>query len=198
MMSMPKDTITFFKTAGDFRDWLEQHHVEAQELWVGFHKKNSGKASITWPEAVDQALCFGWIDGIRKSIDETSYKIRFTPRRPGSTWSAVNIQRATELINTGLMQPAGLNAFEERDQKRSGTYSYEQEIHELDEVYEKQLRANHKAWEFFQAQPPYYRRAASWWVTSAKKEETRLKRLATLIEDSAHGRTIAPLTRNPK
>jgi uncharacterized protein YdeI (YjbR/CyaY-like superfamily) len=163
---------------------------------VGFYKKASGKPSITWPESVDEALCFGWIDGVRKSIDESSYKIRFTPRRPGSIWSAVNIKRAGELIELGRMAPAGLRAFDERKEARSVVYSYEQrDSARLEGDYEAQLRANPQAWDFFQAQPPWYQRAASWWVISAKKEETRLKRLATLIEESAQGRTIAPLRR---
>jgi len=190
--------ITFFKSPSELHKWLEQHHAKAQELWVGFYKKSSGKPSITWPEAVDEALCFGWIDGVRKSIDDISYTIRFTPRKSRSIWSAVNVKRAQALTNMGLMQPSGLTAFQARDQDRSGVYSYEQKSHQLDDLYEKKLRANKKAWDFFQAQAPWYQRAARWWVISAKKEETRLKRLATLIEDSAHGRTIAPLTRTTK
>jgi uncharacterized protein YdeI (YjbR/CyaY-like superfamily) len=188
--------VIFFATPPDLRTWFESHHDQARELWVGFYKKASGKPSITWPESVDEALCFGWIDGVRKSIDESSYKIRFTPRRPGSIWSAVNIKRAGELTELGRMQPAGLEAFDKRKDARSAVYAYEQrETARLEGAYEEQLRANPKAWAFFQAQPPWYQRAASWWVISAKKEETRLKRLATLIEDSAQGRSVAPLTR---
>jgi uncharacterized protein YdeI (YjbR/CyaY-like superfamily) len=164
-------------------------------LWVGFYKKGSGKPSITWPESVDEALSFGWIDGIRKSVDDESYTIRFTPRRPRSIWSAVNVKRARELIEAGRMHPAGLKAFEERVQERSGIYSYEERRQELAEGYVRKLKANKKAWEFFRAQPPGYQRTVSHWVMSAKKEETRAKRLATLIEDSANGRRIAPLTR---
>ena len=189
--------ITFFASPSAFRTWLEENHDTAQELWVGFHKISSGKPSITWPEAVDEALCFGWIDGIRKSIDESSYKIRFTPRKPGSIWSAVNIKRVGELSQLGRMQPAGLKSFEKRVEKKSGLYSYENAA-ELDNAYEQQFRAHKKAWDFFQAQPPSYRRAAIWWIVTAKKEETKLKRLATLIEDSEHGRTIPPLTRWPR
>ncbi|HET9495869.1 MAG TPA: YdeI/OmpD-associated family protein, partial [Chloroflexia bacterium] len=155
-----------------------------------------GKPSITWPEAVDQALCFGWIDGIRKSVDADSYMNRFTPRRPRSTWSAVNIKRVQELTEAGLMRPAGIAAFEKRTDDNSAIYSYEQRDARLDPEYERQIRANEAAWNFFQAQPPWYRRTASRWVMSAKREETRRKRLAALIEDSAHGRTIPPLTRN--
>lgn len=186
---------TFFATPAEFRAWLEDHHGGAQELLVGFFKKGSGRPSITWPEAVDQALCFGWIDGVRKGIDDVSYTIRFTPRKSRSTWSAVNIKRAEELSNLGLMSPAGLKAFEARTDERSAIYSYERKNVELGEAYERQFRTNPAAWDFFQAQTAWYRRAATWWVISAKKEETQRKRLATLIEDSAHGRTIGPLTR---
>jgi uncharacterized protein YdeI (YjbR/CyaY-like superfamily) len=189
-------TITFFTSASEFRTWLEEHHGTTQELWVGFYKKSSGKPSMTWPEAVDQALCFGWIDGQRQAIDDLSYTIRFTPRKPRSIWSAVNVRRAQELARLGLMQPSGLKAFEERDQKKSGVYSYEQrKSSKLDPAYEQQLQANTKAWEFFQSQPPSYQQPAIWWVMSAKQEETRERRLAKLIEDSEHGRTIPPLTR---
>ena len=189
---------TFFATPSELRTWLKEHHDTAQELWVGFYKKSSGKPSITWPEAVDEALCFGWIDGVRKGIDDVSYTIRFTPRKPRSIWSAVNVKRASELASLGLMRPAGLKAFEERAEEKSELYSYEQENAELNDAYEQQFRANKTAWEFFQAQAAWYRRAATWWVISAKKEETRLKRLATLIEDSEHGRTIPPLTRRTR
>ncbi len=148
---------------------------------------------------MDQALCFGWIDGVRKGIDDASYTIRFTPRKPQSIWSAVNVKRAQELARQGLMHPAGLKAFEERDQKKSGLYSYEQrESSQLDPAYEKQFKANKKAWDFFQSKPPSYQQPAIWWVMSAKQEETRLRRLATLIQDSEHGRTIPPLTRRSR
>jgi uncharacterized protein YdeI (YjbR/CyaY-like superfamily) len=186
----------YFATPDDFRAWLEEHHDSAKELWVGFHKKSTGKPSITWPEAVDQALCFGWIDGIRKSVDSDSYMNRFTPRRPRSTWSAVNIKRVQELTAAGLMRPAGIAAFEKRTDDNSAVYSYEQRDARLDPEYERQIRTNEAAWSFFQAQSPWYRRTASRWVMSAKREETRRKRLAALIEDSAQGRTIPPLTRN--
>lgn len=161
---------------------------------MGFYKKDSGKKSITWPQSVDEALCVGWIDGLRRSIDEVSYKIRFTPRKPRSTWSAVNIKRAGELIEQGLMQPAGLKAFAARKENRSGIYSYEQRSPELPDQYAKKLKKNSAAWKFFQAQPPSYRKAANWWVLSAKQEETRLRRLDKLIEDSAHERTIRQFT----
>ena len=186
--------ITFFQSPSEFRTWLEEHHNSSSELWVGFHKKSSGKPSITWPEAVDEALCFGWIDGVRKSIDESSYTIRFTPRKPRSNWSSVNIQRVGELTELGRMQPAGLKAFHERDEEKSKQYSYERATRKLDGIYEEQFRANTKAWEFFQAQPPSYQKVASWWVISARKEETRLKRLATLIADSEKGQKLAMFT----
>ena len=190
---------TFFKSPAELRRWFEKHHDKTQELWVGFYKKSSGKPSITWPESVDEALCFGWIDGVRKSMDDISYTIRFTPRKPRSTWSAVNIKRAQELADLGRMQPAGLKAFQERTEDRSRIYSYEQrQTVQLDDQHGKKLRANKKAWAFFQSQPPWYQQAAKWWVMSAKKDETQLKRLDTLIEDSANGRTIAPLTRPQK
>jgi uncharacterized protein YdeI (YjbR/CyaY-like superfamily) len=184
---------TFFATRAEFRAWLERHHEDADELWVGFYKKASGKPSITWPEAVDQALCFGWIDGVRRSLGDESYANRFTPRRKGSNWSAKNIRRAEQLIELGLMRPAGLAAFEARS---AAAYSYEERSSaELGPEFERELRGNPKAWEFFQSQPPWYRRTAAYWVVSARKEETRRRRLATLIADSEHGRTIAPLTR---
>ncbi len=190
--------VSFFKSSSAFRKWLEKHHATARELWVGYYKKGSGKPSLTWPESVDQALCFGWIDGIRKSIDEVSYTIRFSPRKPRSIWSAVNIKRAQALAAQGLMQPAGLQAFQARQENRSRIYSYEQRQDQLPEAYAQTLRQNKAAWDFFQAQAAWSRKAAGWWVTSAKKEETRLKRLDQLIEDSAQGRTIPPLTRNRK
>ena len=185
--------VRFFKTAADFRKWLETHHVTARELWVGFYKKGSSKPSITWPESVDEALCFGWIDGIRKSIDVQSYKIRFTPRKPDSTWSAVNTKRVEKLQQQGRMRPAGLAAFEARRDNRSGIYSYEQRSPELPDPYAGLLKGNQAAWDFYQAQPPSYRKTVNWWILSAKKEETRLGRLSKLIEYSAEKRRIPPL-----
>lgn len=175
----------FFKAPADFRKWLESHHTSETELLVGYYKRDSGKPSITWPESVDEALCFGWIDGIRRSIDDKSYSIRFTPRKPRSIWSAVNIKRAEDLVKQELMQPAGLKAFQAREENRSGIYSYEQRSPELPDEYGKQLKKNLRAWKFFQSQPPSYRKAANWWVVSAKKEETRVKRLNELIQLSA-------------
>ncbi len=183
-------TIKFFKTPGDFRRWLEKNHASATELVVGYYKKDSGRPSITWPESVDQALCFGWIDGIRRRVDEVSYSIRFTPRRTGSIWSAVNIKRVKELNLTALMQPAGLKAFAARKENKSGIYAYEQRSAELPEPYDKKLKENKAAWKFFYAQPASYRKRAFWWVVSAKREETRLKRLEKLINESAAGRRL--------
>jgi uncharacterized protein YdeI (YjbR/CyaY-like superfamily) len=187
----------FFPSPSAWHAWLEEHHQKHEELWVGFYKVGSGKPSITWPEAVDGALCFGWIDGVRKRLDESSYVIRFTPRRATSIWSAVNIKRVAELTKLGIMRPAGVQAFERRTGNRSEIYAYEQRMGaKLSAEYEKKLRANKKAWKYFEAQPPWYRRTASWRVISAKREETRLKRLAQLIDDSANGRAIRELRRN--
>ncbi len=171
---------TFFTTPAAFRAWLEKHHSRAEVLLVGFYKKGSGKPSITWPESVDQALCFGWIDGVRKSIDTDSYTIRFTPRKAGSVWSAVNIKHAERLIKDGQMQPAGLEAYQAKKENRSGIYSYEQRTVDLPEPYNGLLKKNKAAWAFFERQPPYYRKVVCWWIVSAKKEETRLKRLDKL------------------
>ena len=185
----------FFRTQADFAAWLEQHHDSAEELWVGYYKKSSGRPSITWAESVDEALRFGWIDGIRKSIDGERYTNRFTPRRPTSTWSARNIKRVKELIEQGSMHPAGRKAFEARSDDRSSIYSYEQRHNAtLDRDYERELRRNRKAWAFFQSSPPSYRKAVVHWVMSAKREETRRRRLSRLIEDSAEGRRVPPLT----
>jgi uncharacterized protein YdeI (YjbR/CyaY-like superfamily) len=186
----------FFATPDEFRAWLAEHHDSAREVLVGYYKASSGRPSITWPQSVDEALCFGWIDGVRRRIDDERYLIRFTPRKPGSTWSAVNVERIKELTELGLMRPAGLNAFQERVEARTGVYAYEQrDAAALDDAEDREFHANPQAWGFFQACPPSYRKAAIWWVVSAKKPETRRKRLATLIDDSANGRTVKPLTR---
>jgi uncharacterized protein YdeI (YjbR/CyaY-like superfamily) len=182
--------IKYFKSPSDFRRWLEKNHATTQELWVGYHKKSSGQPSITWPESVDEALCFGWIDGIRKSIDDLRYTSRFTPRKRGSVWSAVNIKRAQELSDKGLMKPAGMTAFNARKENRSGIYSYEQRSDKLAAPYEERLRRDKAACNFFYAQPPSYRKAIGWWVVSAKQEATRLKRLEKLIKQSAIGKRL--------
>ncbi len=184
---------TFFATPTDFRRWLEKHHESARELLVGFHKKGSGKPSITWPESVDEALCFGWIDGIRRRIDDESYSIRFTPRRPESIWSKVNFNRIGELIAAGRVQPAGLAAFAKRSEDKTGVYSYEHQRSgevPLDPAYEKQLRKDKAAWQYLQHEAPWYLRIVTRWIMGAKKEETREKRLRELIEASAAGRRI--------
>jgi uncharacterized protein YdeI (YjbR/CyaY-like superfamily) len=180
----------YFKSPSDFRRWLEKNHATRQELWVGYHKKNSRRPSMTWPESVDEALCFGWIDGIRKSVDDLRYTIRFTPRRRGSIWSAVNIKRARELSDKGLMEPAGMAAFNARKENKSGIYSYEQRSANLDIPYEKKLKQNKAAWDFFYAQPPSYRKAVGWWIVSAKQEATRVKRLEKLMRESARGKRL--------
>ena len=184
----------FFATAAEFRAWLEAHHADEREVIVGYHRKGTGRPSMTWQESVDEALCFGWIDGIRRRIDEESYSNRFTPRRQRSNWSAINIKRAHELIEEGRMTPAGLAAFEARTDDRSAVYSYEQRhAARLEPEQERRLRANTAAWEWFQSRPPSLRRAAVYWVTSAKKPETRERRLAQLIEGAAEGRAPKPL-----
>jgi uncharacterized protein YdeI (YjbR/CyaY-like superfamily) len=182
---MSNQAITYFPTPASFRKWLGKNHATKDVLWVGFYKKDSGKASITWPESVDAALCFGWIDGIRKRVDEERYTIRFTPRRHGSIWSAVNIKRIEELKTQGLMQPAGLAAFADRRENKSGIYAYEQRSAKLPEPYLARMKQNKAAWTFFAAQPPGYRKLMSWWIVSAKREETRQKRLQKLIATSA-------------
>jgi len=187
--------VLFFATPAELRTWLAKNHDRVQEQWIGFYKRSSGKPSITWPAAVDAALRFGWIDGLRKSIDKASYKIRLTPRRPRSTWSTVNVKRIEELTRLGLMQPPGLKAFQSRAEQRSGIYSYEQRHKvKLDPAFEDKLRANRKAWEFFNSQAPWYQRTITYWIMTAKKEETRLRRLTTLGKYSAKRRPIHPLT----
>jgi uncharacterized protein YdeI (YjbR/CyaY-like superfamily) len=183
-------TPRFFKTPAAFRKWLAANHDKSKELLVGFYKKGSGKASITWPESVDEALCFGWIDGVRKTIDDESYTIRFSPRKPDSIWSAVNIRNVDRLTNEKRMQPAGLKAFAARKEYRSGIYAYEQRPAELVEPYASEFKKNKAAWKFFQAQPPYYRKTLTWYVVSAKQEKTRLARLAKLIDASAQGKRL--------
>jgi uncharacterized protein YdeI (YjbR/CyaY-like superfamily) len=185
----------YFASIAEFRAWLEEHHDSADELVVGFHKRATGKPSMTWSDAVDEALCFGWIDSIRKSVDADRYTNRFTPRRPNSIWSQKNIARFRELEAAGRVALPGKRAFEARDEARTRQYSFEQEKANFTREQARTFRANEKAWAFFQAQPPSYRKPATWWVISAKKEETRARRLATLIDDSAHGRRIAPLQR---
>ena len=192
----PGTGIRFFATAAEFRAWLEKHHATESELYVGFYKRDSGQPSITWPESVDAALSFGWIDGVRNSIDAVSYRIRFTPRKSSSTWSAINVRRVRGLTKRGLMRPAGIKAFEARRGDKTGIYAYEQrQKAKLRPADEREFRANKKAWAFFQSQPAWYRRTASYYVISAKQGETRQRRLAQLIADSEGGTPIRQLRR---
>jgi uncharacterized protein YdeI (YjbR/CyaY-like superfamily) len=176
----------FFKTPNEFRKWLEKHHETEKELLVGFYKVGTKKPSMTWSEAVDQALCFGWIDGVRRSIDDESYCNRFTPRKPTSNWSAINIKKVEELTKAGLMTPAGQKAFELRKEEKSGVYSHEI----LDPAYEKQFKSNKKAWEFFNNQAPSYKKVMLHWIMSAKQEKTRLSRLEKAIRESELGKRV--------
>jgi uncharacterized protein YdeI (YjbR/CyaY-like superfamily) len=186
----------FFATGEAFREWLEKNHATRRELLVGFWKRGTGRPSLTWPESVDEALGFGWIDGVRKRIDEESYTIRFTPRQARSAWSRVNVERMAVLEREGRVAPAGRAAFARRSEERSGTYSYEQRAAaKLDADSERRFRAARAAWKWFKAQPPGYRTTATFWVVSAKREETRRRRLEQLIECSAAGRAIPPLER---
>ncbi|MCB0652303.1 MAG: YdeI/OmpD-associated family protein [Saprospiraceae bacterium] len=176
---------TFFKNTTEWRQWLKENHNNAQELWLGYYKKNSGKENYTWSESVDEAICYGWIDGLRKSVDEESYMIRFTPRRPTSIWSAVNIEKVKTLIEKGLMRPAGIQAWEKRQEKKTKVYSFEQEHQELREDYIQTLKTNPRAWLFFSKKlAPSSRKISIHWVMSAKQEATRLRRLSILIESS--------------
>jgi uncharacterized protein YdeI (YjbR/CyaY-like superfamily) len=185
----------FFRSAAEFRRWLSKNHSDAREILVGFHKKQAAEKGITYPEALDEALCFGWIDGIRRSAGDSAYTIRFSPRKNRSIWSAVNIRRAKALEQLGRMAPAGLAAFRQRDEARAQLYSYERGTCALDETSVREFQARPEAWAFFAAQPPSYRRVACWYVMSAKKEETRRRRLLRLIDDSARGQRVGLVTR---
>lgn len=184
----------FFASTAAFRRWLQKNHTRADELWVGFYKRATHRPSMTWPESVAEALCFGWIDGLRRRIDDERYMIRFTPRRPGSTWSAINIRLAKSLIAENRMRPAGRAAFQARLAKKSVVYSYENRPQSLPPEFEKLLRKDRKEWAYFQAQAPWYRRTVAHWITSAKREETRMRRLASLIEACRQARAIGPLS----
>ncbi len=188
----------FFPTPAAFRSWLEQHHADASELLVGFYKRDSGKPSLTWPESVDEALCFGWIDGVRRRVDDTAYSIRFTPRKAGSVWSAVNIAKVDTLEKSGRMTDAGRAAFARRQENRSGIYAYEQRPQELPPDYRARLDRNAKAAADFDSRPAWYRKTAVWKIVSAKQEATRLRRLTQLVECHARGEVIPELDRKPK
>ena len=181
----------FFKSAKDFRKWLEKNHAKADELLVGFTRQTVDRTAMTWPESVDVALCFGWIDGIRRRIDEFSYSIRFTPRRTGSTWSARNIERMSDLIAQGLVADAGLMAFEKRQEEKSRTYAFEQKddpVFSADQL--TTFKKEKSAWKFFQSQSPSWKKRVTWWVISAKKEETRIRRLNKLIDACERGESL--------
>ena len=189
--------IRLFNTSAEFREWLENNHDRVAELWLVFYNKRAARKCITYREALDEALCFGWIDGVRKSIDETSYKQRFTPRKTKSYWSAVNIRRANELAKLGRMASSGVKAFERRGTD-SGKYSFESRPETLPPAYERQFKANPAAWKFFEAQAPWYQRTSCFWIVSAKQEKTRQRRLATLISDSEKGHRLSMLVPKAK
>ncbi|HVI47481.1 MAG TPA: YdeI/OmpD-associated family protein [Chitinophaga sp.] len=187
----PGQKPVFFETAAAFRQWLDKNHHKAADLLVGFYKTGSGKKSMTWSESVDQAICYGWIDGVRKSIDDESYFIRFCPRKPKSIWSAINIKKVEDLIKAGLMTPAGTAAFSKREESRSAIYTYERkEEIRFSEEYAARFNANKKAWKYFESAAPSYIKQATHWVMSAKQEATREKRLQELISDSEAGRRL--------
>lgn len=185
---------TYFPSPAAFRAWLKRHHATEKELLVGFFKVGTGKPSMTWSQSVDQALCFGWIDAVRRRVDGDRYTIRFTPRKPASNWSKINVAKVEALRKAGLMTPAGEKAVAARAEHRTGVYSFEQRPQKLPPALQKQLRANSRAWEYYQSQAPYYRRTTAFWVMSARKEETRLRRLAQLIADSALGRRVGVMS----
>lgn len=188
----------FFAKQSDLRKWFKQNHNKLTEAYIGYYKKDTGKPSITWPESVDEALCVGWIDGVRKSLGEESYMIRFTPRKKTSIWSAVNIKRMGELLEMGLVNEQGKAAFEKRTENKSNVYSFEQGDIKLDKTQEATFKKNKKAWTFFETQPPSYRKPATWWVISAKQDATKAKRLDQLIADSEAGQRLKHLTRPSK
>ena len=187
-----------FASRAAFRQWLARNHGKAAEIWVAFYRKSSGKGGLTYDQAVEEALCFGWIDGLKKTHDAASFRQRFTPRRPRSIWSMINIRRAEKLRAAGRMAPPGLATFESRDPGRTGLYSFENRERELDAAGKRAFRADAGAWKFFNAQPPGYRRIASFWVMSAKRDETRERRLTQLISDSGRGERIAMLRPAPR
>ena len=184
-----------FRSAAEFRAWLEQYHGSSRELLVRCYKSHAKEQGLTYREALDEALCFGWIDGVRRAVDEHSFSTRFTPRKTKSKWSLVNIRRAKELLAEGRMTEPGRSAFAARHANRNTRYSFEEKPRKLDPPAEKLFRANREAWKFFQAQAPWYQRTSIFWVTEAKQEETRRRRLAELIACSARGEPIAPLRR---
>ena len=195
MAPPPGSVVRTFGSAAELRRWLERHGAAAAELWVGLHKKGSGLGGPSYAEAVDEALCVGWIDGVRHGVDEQRYAIRFTPRKPTSIWSRINLGHVARLTEAGRMRPAGLAAFQARLAHRTAVYAFEQPPKDFPPALRRRFRAEPRAWAFWEAQPPGYRRIAIYWVVSAKREETRHRRLATLIDDSGHGRRLAHLAR---
>ncbi|HRN25866.1 MAG: YdeI/OmpD-associated family protein [Ignavibacteriaceae bacterium] len=195
---MVNNQIVFFPTQKDLRKWFEKNHKKEKELFAGYYKVSSGKPSITWSQSVDEAICFGWIDGIRRGVDDESYCIRFTPRNPKSNWSAINIKKVEELTKLGLMKPEGLTAFSFRKDEKSEIYSYENPAIEFDKSFLRKFKSNKKAWEYFQSSAPSYKKITTRWVMSAKQEPTRLKRLEELITDSAAGKKIKAMNYGKK
>jgi len=190
---------TFFETPAALRRWFKAHHASSAELWIGFYKKDSGRGGVVYKQALDEALCFGWIDGMIRRVDDASYMQRFTPRRPRSNWSAVNIAKMRALIDEGRAQPAGLAAFERRTPDRSAVYSYEQrQIAALSAAERRAVKARPTAWSFFEAQPPSYKKTVAWWIQSAKKPETRARRLQALIDCCARGQLVPPFIPRPQ
>ena len=195
---MEIQTPVFFKSANELRRWFQKNHSKASELWIGFYNVKAGSKGVSYKEAVDEALSFGWIDSIRKNLDEESYVNRFTPRKKNSIWSNINTKRIKELIDEGRVHPSGLEAFNKRVEEKAGVYSFEQDNHKLSPAFEKKFKANRKAWKYFTSKAPWYQRTSIHWVMSAKQEVTRLKRFETLVKDSESEKTIAPLTRPAK
>ena len=193
-MEVRKDQLRFFSSSAEFRKWLEKNHAEAAEIWIGFYRKDSAKGGITYHEALDEALCFGWIDGIRKKLDDVSFTNRFTPRKPKSIWSNVNVAHVERLTREGKMRPAGIAAFEAKSASRTGIYTFERDQPQLEPEMKRRFQDNKAAWKYFESAPPYYRRLATGWVTSAKREETRERRLAELIECSARATRLPQFT----
>ncbi|UXX79160.1 YdeI/OmpD-associated family protein [Reichenbachiella carrageenanivorans] len=190
------EDVIFFSTASEFGKWLDSNHQKLTEQWIGFYKVKSGIPSMTWPESVDQALCYGWIDGLRKSIDESSYKIRFTPRKLRSHWSVVNLEKMKALMAENLVAPAGLAIYEQRDKSNTNQASFERKDVSLSPGYEEVLKKNEEAWNFFEGLSPSVKKASVWWVISAKQEATRQRRLKVLIESSAAREKIPMLRRS--
>lgn len=193
-MEVLKDKLRFFRSSTELRRWLEKNHDKAQVLWIGFHRKDSGKGGITYAQALDEALCYGWIDGIRKKLDDSSFTIRFTPRKKSSIWSRVNIGHIERLTREGRMMPSGTAAYEAKDESKSGIYSFERGPAELPPEMQERFRKRARAWKYFQSQPPYYRKIATWYVIGAKRDDTREKRLSSLIDHSAREMRLPQFT----